>query len=94
MIAISRIRIVLFIFGASAVLLSLSLVIGSFFRHVDTTDYLKQADEGVPWVIWGLCSAIAGIVLCWFGRRWWRVAGLLSSVLLLIWWYLVGVSLY
>jgi hypothetical protein len=91
---ITRIRIALFACGAAGVMLSLSLVIGSFLRHVDTTDYLKQANEGVPWVRWGLGSALIGFALCFLGRNWWRLAGLSLGLLLSVWWFLIAESLY
>jgi hypothetical protein len=74
-------------------MISIVAVIGSFLRPVDTTDYFKQADEGRPWVQSGLLSAMAGLVLCFFGKRWWRVAGVFLALLLLIWWFLIGESL-
>ena len=50
MARIGTIRRALFIGGVVSALLSAALVAGSFLRHVDTQDYFKQADEGVPWV--------------------------------------------
>jgi len=93
-IAVTRVRNALFVCGIAGVLLSLSLVIGSFLRHVDTANYLKQADEGVPWVRWGFGSAVVGLLLCCFGKRWWRIAGLISAVFLVVWWCLIAESLY
>jgi hypothetical protein len=90
----TRTRTALFVCGIAAILLSLALVLGSFLPHVDTTDYLKQADEGVPWIQWGLGSATIGSALCFFGRRWWRVAAVgLGLVLSTLWIFIAG-SLY
>jgi uncharacterized membrane protein YbjE (DUF340 family) len=88
------IRRTLFVCGVVSVLLSVSLVVGSFIRHVDTNDYLKQADEGVPWVRWGLGSSLLGFVFGFFGNKWWRVATVITALLLLVLWYLIGESLY
>jgi hypothetical protein len=88
------IRTALFVCGVSAILLSLALVVGSFLRRADTTDYLKQADEGVPLVLWGSGSGGIGSALCFFGRRWWRVAAVGLGLALSVWWILIGGSLY
>jgi uncharacterized membrane protein YbjE (DUF340 family) len=69
------------------------LVIASFLRPIDTQDYLKQADEARPWIVWGLSTALIGFVLGFFGRRWWRVTSITSAFLLLLWWFLIGGSI-
>jgi hypothetical protein len=94
MSAVAKIRSVAFACGIVGVMVSISLVVGSFIRHVDTTNYIKQAEEGVPWVDSGLVSAFAGFVFCLMGRRWWRVAGVTLALLLLIWWFLIAESLF
>jgi hypothetical protein len=88
------IRRALFVCGVISASLSAALLAGSFLRHVDTQDYLKQADEGVRWVQWGLGSSLLGCVLCVFGKRWWRVVGVVVAFLLLVFWFLIGESLY
>jgi hypothetical protein len=94
MIRALKVRPVMFALGVAGILLSLSAFVGSYFRHVDTTDYFKQADEGVPWVEFGLASSTAGFVFSFFGRRWQRAAAVGLSLLLLILWFFVAESLY
>jgi hypothetical protein len=86
MIAFGKIRSVAFAFGVAAVVVSLGLVGGSYLRPVDSMDYFKQADEARPWIGWGFDCAALGLFLCFFGRRWWRVAGIALALLLSIWW--------
>lgn len=90
----ARIRIGLFACGLAGALFSLSLVIGNFLRHVDTIDYLKQADEAVPCIRLGFGCALLSFPLCFFGKRWWRIASLGLGLLLIVWWYLIAESLY
>jgi hypothetical protein len=94
MIHAIKIRPIIFALGVVGVALSLSAFVASYFRHVATTDYLKEANEGIPWVEFGLATAASGIILCAFGRRWWRIAALGLALVLLIVWMFVGESLY
>jgi len=94
MAATPSIRTVLFKLGIAATVLSGAVLIGTFARHVQATDYLKQADEGLPWVDWGLGSAFLGFVLCWFGTRLTRVASVTIAFLLFVYWLLAAESLY
>jgi hypothetical protein len=94
MTAREQVRRAIFACGSAAVLLSIALIVAGYNRHVDTTDYLKQADEGVPWVRWGLGSSIVGCALCFFGKRWWRIAGVILGFLLTAFWLLQAESLY
>jgi hypothetical protein len=89
----ARIRTALFACGIAGLTLSLSLVIASFLRHVDTTDYFKQADEARPWISWGFDTAAAGFVLSFFGRRWWRAVTVALCLLLLTFWFMQMESL-
>lgn len=82
----ARARSVAFSFGIAAAVLSLLVVIGSYLRPVDTTDYFKQADEARPWISWGFDSAVVGLVFSLFGRKWWRAGAVAVSVLLLAFW--------
>jgi hypothetical protein len=89
-----QVRRILFDCGLAAVTLSIGLVLGSFIRPVHSQDYLEQAREGIPWVRWGLCSALIGFALCFFGNRGWRIIGVLMAFLLFVWWFLIGMSLF
>jgi hypothetical protein len=89
----AQIRRALFVCGIALVLLSVGLVAGSYLRHVDTQDYLKQANEGVPWVRWGFCSSSLGVVLSFFGKKWWRTGGIVAGSLLALYWFLISESL-
>ena len=93
MIARTTIRSAAFAFGMSAIALSLLVVIRSYLRPVDTTDYFKQADEARPWISWGFDSAVIGLLLSWFGRKWWRIGAIFASLLLLTFWILQMESL-
>ncbi|HEX4007146.1 MAG TPA: hypothetical protein VHX60_13305 [Acidobacteriaceae bacterium] len=88
MIAPTQSRPIAFVAGFSLVLLSLALVVASYLRPVDTKDYLKQAYEGVPWVIFGLGFAAAGLLLCLFssGKKEWKAVSVAMALLLSIWW--------
>lgn len=90
----AQVRRFLFDSGLVAVTLSIGLILGNYIRPVHSHDYLEQAREGVTWVSWGLCSALNGFVLCFFGKRGWRVIGVLMAFLLCVWWFLIGMSLF
>jgi hypothetical protein len=70
---------------------SIAVLIGSYARHVQATDYLKQADEDLPW---GSASALVGFVLSFFGDRLPRIAAVTVASLLVVYWYLIGLSLH
>jgi hypothetical protein len=93
MISATRIRSGVFVCGIAGIIISMAVVVGSYLRPINTTDYIQQAEEAVPWVQSGFLSAMAGLVLCFFGKKWWRVAGVSVALLLLIWWFLIGESL-
>jgi hypothetical protein len=42
----------------------------------------------------GLSSALIGFALCFFGKRVWRVSGVLMAFLLSVWWFFMGMSLF
>lgn len=86
MIGAATIRSVAFALGVAAIALSLLVVIGSYLRPIATTDYLKQAKEARPWISWGFDSAVTGLFLCFFGRKWWRAGTIVVSLLLLAFW--------
>ena len=90
----AQIRRVLFLFGVAATTLSLGLVLGSYIRPVHSQDYIEQSREGVSWVQWGLSSALLGLLLDFCGRGGWRVLSSTAAVLLLVWWYSVGMTLF
>jgi len=90
----TRFRTIAFLVGVAAVLASLSTFIAAHFRPIDTSDYLKQGEEGVPWVQFGLGSAAVGVVFSMFGRRWQRVFSAGLGFVLLVCWYLIAESLF
>ena len=89
----AKIRSALFAGGAAGVLLSISILITGFFRSFRTTDYLEQSREAIPFIRWGLGSATAGLLLCCFGTRWLRIAGLSAAFLLSLWWFFIAESI-
>jgi hypothetical protein len=89
-----KFRSVVLALGVLGVTVSLSTFVASYFRHVDTAAYLKQADQGVPWVRFGLASSAAGLVFCLFGQKWRRVAGVALALALFAAWMVIGESLY
>jgi hypothetical protein len=91
---VKQARRVLFVCGLAAVGLSIGLVVASFIRPVHSQDYLEQAREGVPWVRWGLASALIGFVLCFFGNWRWRIVSILMALVAFVWWLLIGESLF
>ena len=69
------------------------LIIGvSRVRHIE--GYLQQADAAVPWVRFGFLSAVCALLFCLFGTGKARIAGSLSSFVLLSYWLFLGVTLY
>lgn len=90
---VPRIRDVLAVFGIAALALSSALVLGSFARHVVSTDYFKQADEGRPWVQWGLLSSLAAFTFSFFHKGALRVVTVLVGLVLMWLWYGMGMSL-
>jgi hypothetical protein len=89
-----RLRQLLFTCAMIATLLATVLVLGSYIRPVHNQDYLEQAREGVPWVRWGLCSSLMGLLLSFFGKRAWRIVVAFFAALLFVWWFLIGMSLF
>ena len=83
-----RMRDLVFCLGLCAIALSIGLIAGIYNRPIDTQDYMEQAMEGVPWVLAGLISSIAGAVLSYVGKPKWKLiavglGGLLSGFWLL-----------
>lgn len=80
--------------GATAIMISFAILIRCYVRPpVDTTDYLRQAYEAAPWILYGLAFAAGGSALCFFGKRWWRIAGVGVGLCLSIWWCFLAGSL-
>lgn len=86
MIAAAKVRSGAFALGLTAIAVSIAVIIGSYLRAIDTSDYFKQADEARPWISWGFNSAGIGLVLSFFGRKWYRAGGVAISLLLLAFW--------
>ncbi len=91
---LSTVRSILFRLAVAAGVLSSALLVGSFARHVQATDYLAQGAEGVPWVQWGLGSALVAFILAFVGKGLPRLAMLALSLPLFVLWYLMGLSLF
>jgi multisubunit Na+/H+ antiporter MnhG subunit len=89
----TQIRRIFFVCGIVSLAVSVALIVGSFIRPVHSQDYFQQADEARPWISWGLGSTLIGFVFCFFGKRYWRVASVLSALILLFWWYCMGAAL-
>ncbi len=84
-----RIRSVLFCFGVTSLLVSIGVLVGVYVRPVTSTDYMQQARDAVPWLLWGMGSAVVGAGLCSFGRARLRtvfvvLSGLMAGVWLLL----------
>ena len=91
---LASIRPKLFSLAIAALATSGAILIGSYARHVQATDYLKQADEALPWVDCGLTTAVFGFPLSFFGKRLPRIACVTVASLLVAYWCLIGISLY
>ena len=91
--AFAKIRSAIFACGLLSLFLSIALIVASYVRPVDTTDYFKQADEARPWITWGLDSAMIALPLCCFGRKWWRISTLALAAVVFVWWYFAAESL-
>jgi hypothetical protein len=85
-------RRVLSLFGSVALLVSFGVLIGTYTRDIKSTDYLQQAREAVPWLFWGLGSAVVGTALSSFGKGVRRTFGVSIGALLSIFWLLLGGS--
>jgi hypothetical protein len=94
MTPVLKIRPIIFAIGIAAILLSLSIAVASYLRPVDTPDYLKQAQEAVPWAQVGLFSGATGLLFSFWGRKWWRFAAIGTASLVLVWWCLITESLF
>ncbi len=91
---VTSIRLSLFRLGLVAVVTSVMVLAGTFVRHVQATDYFKQAEKGQPWIDWGLGTALLGFVLCFFGRRFERAIAVVIALTLFCYWMLAAESLY
>jgi hypothetical protein len=60
MISATKIRSGVFVCGIAGIIISAAVVVASYLRPIDTTDYLKQAEEAIPWIQSGLVSAFDG----------------------------------
>jgi hypothetical protein len=91
---IARLRSAAFLLGVFSLIGSLAaLLIGSArSRHI--VGYLAQADAGVPFVRWGTLLVLIAIFLGLFGYGKARVAFVISSGALLVYWLLIAESLY
>jgi len=69
-------------------------MLGGYLQATGSSDFLKQAEQAVPWVKFGLRAAAVGFFLSFCGRRWWRLAAASSSFVLFAWWLLIAESLF
>ena len=88
------VRRVCFIGGLSGFFLSLALLFYSVAKARPITGYLAQADAAFPYVQRGIFTALCAILLCCFGKGAGRIIAALLSFLLLLYWLLIGVTLY
>jgi hypothetical protein len=65
-------------------------MVGGYFQARNTSDYIKQAEEAIPWIRFGLGFAAVGLLFSFFGRKWWRIGAVGCAFLLLVWWLLIG----
>jgi hypothetical protein len=72
--------------------LSLALLVAVYIRPVRSTDYLQQARDAVPSLLWGFGSSLTGAVLCNFGKSAMRVAFVIASIVLLFVWLMLAGS--
>jgi hypothetical protein len=86
------IRTVLFRIGVAAAILAALNWPTAYLHKPDTTDYLKQSVEAIPWIDRGLLLSLAAIVLSCFGRSWKRITGIVASAALLCFWLLIAES--
>jgi hypothetical protein len=86
------IRNILFRLGVMTAFLSVGVWLSAYFHHTDTTDYIKQAHEAIPWINTGLLLSLIAVVLCCFGRSWKRITGIAASIALLCFWILIAES--
>jgi len=89
-----KLRQAVFGCGLASILISLLAIAGAYLRHVDTSDYLKQADEAVPWIRVGFGAAFLGFGLSFFGRKRARVAAVIVGLLFMAFWFLIAASTY
>jgi len=89
-----QIRRIAFLCGICALLISIATLVGSFVRPVHSTDYFKQFEEAEPWLHWGFGSAVVGLLLSFFGKRFARIAAASGGIVLAFFWLmLAGASL-
>ena len=86
------VRRTFFSFGVVSILVSIGVLIGSYTREVKSTDYLQQARDAVPWILWGGCSALLGSTLCSFGKGVYRGLGISIGAILAMIWLMLGGS--
>ena len=92
MVNFTQIRILLFRIGIAAATLAMLNWPTAYLHRANTTDYLKQAVEAIPWINRGLVFSLLALSLCCFGRSWKRVVGVVSSIALLCFWVLIAES--
>ena len=52
---------------------------------------MGQFYEGLPYSRFGLVSSLAALFFCFFGARWLK-AWTIASLLLFVWWVLIGMA--
>ena len=90
----ASIRLVVFLLGLLGLISSFSALIVGVTRARNIEGYLEQADAALPFVRFGIYSAVLAVILCLFGKGEARVVGALFSCLLLLYWGFIGVTLY
>ena len=85
-------RRVLFKLSIASITTSLAVLVGSYLRHPRSTDYLEQANEATPWILWGLGAGLLGFILSLFGRRYTRLVAAIFALGLFTFWVLIGES--
>lgn len=91
---LATIRPKLFSLAIAALATSGAVLIRVYARHVQATDYLKQGAEGVPSEQWGSATALTGFLLSFFGKRIPRIACVVIASFLIVYWYLIALSLF
>ncbi len=72
-------------------LVSISVLVASYVRPVRSSDYLQQARDAAPWLLWGMGSSLSAVLLGACGTFKTRLPLVVTaSILFLLWLMLAG----